>query len=115
MNTYMHKVSKMVIEYAKENRCGKIVIGNIKGIKYKMKYNSNFVQVPIQSLVKKIIYKAKLEGIEVETIGEKYICSISPTQTKDIKYDNTTVNNNIVIKNGNDNHKIVLKRRKKYI
>ena len=48
-----------------------------------------------------------------ETIGEKYICSISPTQTKDIKYDNTTVNNNIVIKNGNDNHKIVLKRRKK--
>lgn len=50
-----------------------------------------------------------------ETIGEKYICSISPTQTKDIKYDNTTVNNNIVIKNGNDNHKIVLKRRKKYI
>ena len=61
MNTYMHKVSKMVIEYAKENRCGKIVIGNIKGIKYKMKYNSNFVQVPIQSLVK-IIYSYRLKN-----------------------------------------------------
>ena len=37
----------------------------------------------------------------------------SHLMTRDIKYDNTTVNNNIVIKNGNDNHKIVLKRRKK--
>ena len=30
MNTYMHKVSKMVIEYAKKNKCGKIVIGDLK-------------------------------------------------------------------------------------
>ena len=88
MNTYMHKVSKMVIEYAKENRCGKIVIGNIKEIKYKMKYNSNFVQVPIQSLVKKIIYKAKLEGIEVETIGEKYTSGVSALDKEEITKEN---------------------------
>ena len=50
MNTYMHKVSKMVIEYAKE-------------IKYKMEYNSNFVQLPIKSLVKRIIYKKKIGDI----------------------------------------------------
>lgn len=88
MNTYMHKVSKMVIEYAKENRCGKIVIGDIKEIKYKMKYNSNFVQVPIQSLVKKIIYKAKLEGIEVETIGEKYTSGVSALDKEEITKEN---------------------------
>lgn len=88
MNTYMHKVSKMVIEYAKENRCGKIVIGNIKGIKYKMKYNSNFVQVPIQSLVKKIIYKAKLEGIEVVKIGEKYTSGVSALDKEEITKEN---------------------------
>ncbi len=34
INTYMHKVSKMVIEYAKENKCGVIVIGEIKEIKW---------------------------------------------------------------------------------
>ena len=84
MNTYMHKVSKMVIEYAKENRCGKIVIGDIKEIKYKMNYNSNFVQIPIQNLVNKIIYKSKLEGIEVEKISEKYTSGVSALDEEEI-------------------------------
>ena len=72
INTYMHKVSKMVIEYAKENKCGVIVIGEIKEIKQGMDYNKDFVQVPIQQEVEKIKYKAKLEGIKVKEISEKY-------------------------------------------
>ena len=32
---------------------------NIEEIKYKMNYNSNFVQIPIQVLVDKIKYKAE--------------------------------------------------------
>ena len=66
MNTYMHKVSKIVIEYAKVNKCGVIVIGDLKDIKQGMNYNKNFVQIPLYKLVQKIEYKAKLEGIKVE-------------------------------------------------
>ncbi len=61
----MYKVSKMVIEYAKENKCSEIVIGDIKNIKQGMDNNTSFVQIPIQSLVNKIEYKAKLEGIRI--------------------------------------------------
>lgn len=88
METYMHKVSKMVIEYAKRNKCGEIVIGDLKDIKQGMDYNKNFVQVPIQSLVKKIEYKAKLEGISVKKISEKYTSGVSAIDEEEIKEEN---------------------------
>ena len=88
MNTYMHKVSKMVIEYAKENKCGKIVIGDIKDIKQGMDYNTNFVQVPIQEVVEKIRYKAKIEGIEVELISEKYTSGVSALDNEEVVKEN---------------------------
>lgn len=53
-NTYMHKVSKMVIDYAKENNCKQIIIGDLKGIKQGMKNNTKFVQIPLKSLKDKI-------------------------------------------------------------
>lgn len=77
MNTNMHKISKMVIEYAKENKCYEIVIGDIRHIKQEMNYNKSFVQIPLQILVEKIKYKAKLEGIEVKLIKEKYTSGVS--------------------------------------
>ena len=88
MNTYMHKVSKMVIEYAKENKCGVIVIGDLKDIKQGMDYNKNFVQIPIQKLVQRIEYKAKLEGIKVEKISEKYTSGVSALDKEDIIKEN---------------------------
>lgn len=88
MNTYMHKVSKMVIEYAKKNKCSKIVIGDLKDIKQGMKYNTNFVQVPIQILTQKIEYKAKLEGIEVKKISEKYTSGVSAIDKEEITKEN---------------------------
>ena len=60
-NTYMHKASRMIVNYAKENECDRIIIGNIKNIKQEMKNNKRFVQMPIQELVQKIKYKAELE------------------------------------------------------
>ena len=89
-NTYMHKASKMIIDYAKENACGTIVIGDIKNIKQNMKNNKKFVEIPIQNLVKKIEYKAKLEGIEVEKIGEEYTSGVSSIDKEEInrKYYN---------------------------
>ena len=88
IETYMHKVSKMVIEYARENECNTIVIGDIKNIKEKMNYNRNFVQIPIQNLVKKIEYKAKLEGIKIEKISEKYTSGVSAIDEEEIIKEN---------------------------
>ena len=83
-NTYMHKASRMIINYAKENACGTIVIGDIKNIKQNMKNNKRFVEMPLQNLVKKIEYKAKLEGIEVEKIGEEYTSGVSSIDKEEI-------------------------------
>ena len=49
------KVSKMVIGYAEASGCNKIIIGDLKGIKEAMEYNKDFVQLPLQMLVQKII------------------------------------------------------------
>ena len=88
MNTYMHKVSKIVIEYAKVNKCGVIVIGDLKDIKQRMNYNKNFVQIPLYKLVQKIEYKAKLGGIKVEKISEKYTSGVSALDREDIIKEN---------------------------
>ena len=88
METYMHKVSKMVIEYAKENKCSEIVIGDIKEIKQGMNYNKNFVQVPIQGVVKKIEYKAKIEGIKIEKVKEEYTSGVSAIDEEEICREN---------------------------
>ena len=91
-NTYMHKASRMIVNYAIENECDRIIIGNIKNIKQEMKNNKRFVQMPIQELVKKIEYKAKLEGKEVIKIEEKYTSGVSSIDKEEInkeKYDKT--------------------------
>ena len=75
--TYMHKASRLIIEYALQNECDTIVIGDIKDIKQNMQGNKRFVQMPIQNLVEKIEYKAKLEGIEVIKITEEYTSGVS--------------------------------------
>ena len=88
INTYLHKVSKMVIEYAKENKCSRIVIGDLKGIKEKMNYNKEFVQIPLENLVRKIEYKGKLDGIEIEKINERYTSGVSAIDKEEISKEN---------------------------
>lgn len=88
METVMHRASKEVIKYAKENKCKVIVIGDIKEIKQNMKRNSSFVQIGLQSLVAKIEYKAKLEGIEVKKISEAYTSGVSSLDKEEISKQN---------------------------
>ncbi|WP_297522354.1 transposase [uncultured Clostridium sp.] len=77
INDYMHKVSKSIIDKATENNVGKIVIGKLKEIKQNMDFNKTFVQIPIQYLTKLIVYKAKLQGIEVKFQEESYTSGCS--------------------------------------
>ena len=86
--TYMHKASRIIIEYALQNECDTIVIGEIKYIKQKMQGNKRFVQMPIQNLVEKIEYKAKLEGIEVVKITEEYTSGVSSIDKEEINKEN---------------------------
>ena len=86
--TYIHKASRQIIEYAQENECNTIVIGNIKDIKQNMQNNKRFVQMPIQSLVEKVEYKAKLEGIEVVKITEEYTSGVSSIDKEEINKEN---------------------------
>ena len=86
--TYMHKASRLIIEYALQNECDTIVIGHIKDIKQNMQGNKRFVQMPIQNLVEKIEYKAKLEGIEVVKITEEYTSGVSSIDKEEINKEN---------------------------
>ena len=87
-NTYMHKASRMIVNYAIENECDRIIIGNIKNIKQGMKNNKRFVQMPIQELVQKIKYKAELEGKEVIFIEESYTSGVSSIDKEEIRKEN---------------------------
>ena len=78
----------MIVNYAIENECDRIIIGNIKSIKQEMKNNKRFVQMPIQKLVQKIEYKAKLEGKEVILIEEKYTSGVSSIDKEEINKEN---------------------------
>lgn len=88
IESFMHKVSKMVIDYAIENKCQTIVLGDIRDIKHEMNFNRNFVQIPLQNLVQKIEYKAKLKGISVEKISEKYTSGVSAIDNEEITKEN---------------------------
>ena len=66
-NTYIHKASRMIINYAKENGSGTIVIGDIKNIKQKMKRN---------------------KIIEVAKIGEEYTSGVSSIDKEEISKKN---------------------------
>ena len=84
-NTYMHKASRMIVNYAIENECDRIIIGNIK---QGMKNNRRFVQMPIQELVQKIKYKAELEGKEVIFVEESYTSGVSSIDKEEIRKEN---------------------------
>ena len=84
MKTYMHKVSKMVIEYAIKNQCNKIVLGDLKEIKQNMKNNKEFVNLPLQQLVQMIEYKGRLKGIEIIKISESYTSGVSALDKEEV-------------------------------
>ncbi len=76
-----HKLSRLIVEYCKENDIGTIAIGYNERWKQNAnlgrKNNQTFVQVPFSDLVRKIVYKATLVGITVLLEGESYTSKCS--------------------------------------
>jgi putative transposase len=73
---YLHKVSKMIVNFAVDNKVSKIIIGElnkgISSINIGRKNNEKLHKIPFGRLVNMITYKAEEKGIIVEQINEAY-------------------------------------------
>jgi len=89
VNQILHTTSKSVVEEAKKNKVGTIVIGDIKNIRKGKHWNKKSGQKlhswSFNKLTKQITHKARLSGIRVEKVSEQYTsqtCSVCGTKRK---------------------------------
>ena len=81
IDDFMHKASRLVVNLAKELNVSKIVVGYNEGWKQGAnlgrKVNQRFVQIPFQSFVNRLTYKAADAGIEVILHEESFTSGTS--------------------------------------
>ena len=81
VQNYLHHTSRFVIDYCQEHNIGNIVIGKNDGWKNKInigkRNNQNFIQIPFQTLIEQIQYKAEEIGIKVISTEESYTSKAS--------------------------------------
>jgi putative transposase len=80
IHDYFHKASKYVVDFAKENNIGTIIIGKNKGWKEEVNFRKaekqTFIQIPFDKLIKQIKYKAEEFGIKVIPLEENYTSKV---------------------------------------
>lgn len=78
---YLHKASRLIINYCVDNEINTIVIGKNKEWKQECgigrRNNQNFVQIPFARLIQMIQYKAEETGIAVILTEESYTSGTS--------------------------------------
>lgn len=78
---YIHKASRFVIDYCRNNEINTIIIGNNKNWKQNSKMskrvNQNFISIPYYSFIQKVQYKAEEFGIQVIITEESYTSGTS--------------------------------------
>lgn len=76
----LHKISRYIVNFCRSNNIGTIIIELNKGWKNKInigkRNNQHFVSIPHSKLINKIVYKAKLLGINVIIHEESYTSKI---------------------------------------
>jgi len=81
VNDYLHKLSRGIVKWCKENDIGTLVIGYNPEWKQKAnmgrRNNQNFVLIPFWTLIRKIEYKAEEEGIVVLLQDESHTSKCS--------------------------------------
>ena len=82
MNDYIHKTTRYIINYCKENNIDTIVIGNNKFQKQnkrkkQLKGLKNFIQVPIKRIIEQLRYKLEYEDIRLIETEESYTSKTS--------------------------------------
>jgi len=92
---YMHKASRFIVDTCLETGISNIVVGYNKdwktGINIGKKNNQNFVQIPYDTLINQIEYKAKLLGISVLRHEESYTSKCSAMDLEPVKKHETYV------------------------
>ena len=85
----MHKISRYIVDFCKDNNIGSVVVGLNKGWKQGInlgkKINQKFVEIPFSKLIDKITYKGKLIGIDVQTNEESYTSKIDHLALEPLK------------------------------
>lgn len=86
----IHKISRYIVNFCVSNNIGRVIIGLNKDWKQKInigkRNNQHFVSIPHSKLIDKIIYKAKLLGIEVVTHEESYTSKIDHLAFEEMKH-----------------------------
>jgi putative transposase len=81
ISTYLHKVSRHIVNYLISNDIDTLVIGKNIGWKQNInigkKNNQNFVNIPFATFIEQLIYKSRLHGIEVVLQEESYTSKCS--------------------------------------
>lgn len=78
---YIHKASRFVVDYCRNNEINTIIIGNNKNwkqnSKMSKKVNQNFISIPYCSFIQKVQYKAEEFRIKVIITEESYTSGTS--------------------------------------
>jgi putative transposase len=81
INDYLHKSSRLIVDWCKENAIGTLVIGKNDGWKQAVNMgtvnNQNFIQIPHARFIEMLEYKAKLAGIKTVIVEEAYTSKCS--------------------------------------
>lgn len=87
---YFHKASRRVIDICLLKDIGTIVIGHNKGWKQECnmgkRNNQNFVQIPFNTLISMIKYKAEEVGIKVIVVEESYTSKTDHLMFEEMKH-----------------------------
>ena len=81
VNDYIHKATKMVIDFCKENNIDTLVCGYNSGWKQESimskTVNQKFIGIPYLSIIQRLEYKCETEGIVFKTTEESYTSGTS--------------------------------------
>ena len=87
---YLHNVSKYIIQYCVNNDIKNIVIGHNKEWKQECnigkRNNQNFVQIPFNTLIQQVQYKAKMVEINVIITEESYTSKVDHLAFEEMKH-----------------------------
>lgn len=87
IDSYLHKASRMIVNYCEQNQINTIVIGNNpewkQNSKLSKRVNQSFVQIPFARFIDMIQYKAEELGIAVILTEESYTSGTSFIDNED--------------------------------
>ena len=81
VDSYLHQVSRWIIDYLDYRGIGKLIIGKNplwkQSVNNGQKNNQSFVSIPHDNFIKMLIYKGFMKGIKVITTEESYTSKAS--------------------------------------